>query len=141
MVARRSQPYELLIADDDPSFREVLRIVFEPHFHLVEASCGEEAIEIVQSHAVDIALLDMHMPVLTGLETLRIVRSLKLVLPCIIITADLTDELRRDAAQAEAFSVLRKPVLKSELMSTVSTALETAYDDPDVGRRMMPGRG
>ena len=141
MVARRSQAYELLIADDDPGFREVLRFVFEPHFRLVEASSGEEAIEIVQTRAIDLVLLDMHMPVLTGLETLRIVKSLKLVLPCIIITADPTEELRRDAAAAAAFTVLRKPVHRTELMSTVSTALETAYDDPEVGRRMLPGRG
>lgn len=129
VVARRSQPYELLIADDDSGFRDVLRDVFEPHFHLVEASCGEEAIEIIQHHPVDLALVDMHMHVLTGLETIRIFKSLQALMPCIIITADPTDELRQ-AAQIGEFKLLRKPVPKKELVTTVSSTLQSAYDDP-----------
>ena len=132
MVAKQFPSYELLIADDDAGFREVLRDVLEPFFQLIEASCGEEAIDIMQKREIDLALLDMHMRALTGLETLRIVKSLNAVVPCIIITADPTDELRRDAAEAEAFTVLKKPVARSELVTTVSTALQTAYDDPDV---------
>src|SRR5438034_1329073 len=96
VVAKRYQAYELLIADDDPGFREVLRDVFSPYFSLIEACCGEEAIEIVQQRSIDLALLDMHMRALTGLETLRIVKSLRAILPCIIITADPTEELLRD---------------------------------------------
>jgi two-component system, response regulator PdtaR len=66
MVAKRFQRYELLIVDDDPGFRETLRCVFEPHVQLVEATCGEEAIEIVRDRPVDLVLLDMHMRLLTG---------------------------------------------------------------------------
>ena len=132
MVAKRHQPYELLIADDDPAFRETLRSVLEPRFRLVEATCGEEAIEIVEKRPVDLALLDMHMRVLTGLDTLRIVKTLRSLLPCILVTADATDELRRDAALAEAYTVLSKPVLRSELVTTVSTALRSAYDDDEI---------
>ena len=131
MVAARTQPYQLLIADDDPGFRSALKIILEPHFELFEACSGEEAIEIVEFHPVDIALLDMHMKVMTGLETLRVLRSINSIAPCILITADASEELRRNAAEADAYSVLRKPVSKSELVSTVSTALSEVYDDPD----------
>jgi CheY-like chemotaxis protein len=131
MVARRRKRFELLIADDDVAFRETLRMVLEPHFHTVEASSGEEAIQIVRHQPVDIALFDMHMDVLSGLETVRIVKTLKAILPCIIITGDASDDLYRRAALADAYSVLRKPVTKSELVNTVSTALVDAYDaDP-----------
>ncbi len=132
MVAKRVQPYELLIADDDDGFREALRLVLEPRFRLVEASCGEEAIKIVERHPVDLVLIDMHMRVLTGLETLRIVKTLRALLPCIIITANPTEQLRRDAAEAEAFTVLRKPVPRAELVATVADALHRTYHDPDV---------
>jgi CheY-like chemotaxis protein len=131
VVAARKQHYQLLIADDDPAFRSVLKIILEPHFELFEACSGEEAIEIVEFQPVDIALLDMHMQVMTGLETLRILRSINSVAPCILITADPSEELRRNAAEADAYSVLRKPVSKTELVSTVCTALSDAYDDPD----------
>jgi CheY-like chemotaxis protein len=133
MVAKRARPYELLVADDDAEFRRTLRLVLEPHVDLCEAACGEEAVEIVRTRSVDLVLLDMHMQALSGLDTLRLVKSLRAALPCIIITASFTDELRKRAAQADAFSVLKKPVTRRLLLSTVSRALESAYDDPDVG--------
>ena len=71
------------------------------------------------------------MQQLTGLETLRVLKSVYALAPCILITADATDELRRDATEAQAFSVLAKPVSKQALIETVSTALELAYDDRD----------
>ena len=67
--------------------------------------------------------------VLNGLETIRIVKRLNALLPCIIISADANDELRRCARLADAYSVLKKPVSRRELFATVSTALGGAYDD------------
>jgi len=137
MVAKRVRPYELLVADDDAEFRRTLRLVLEPHVDLCEAACGEEAVEIVRTRSVDLVLLDMNMQALSGLDTLRLVKSLRAALPCIIITASFTDELRKRAAQADAFSVLKKPVTRRLLLSTVSRALQAAYGDPDVGDWLM----
>lgn len=131
MVAPRSKPYSALIADDDPDFRETLRQVLAPFLRTVEARSGEEAIDIVHNRPVDIVLVDMHMHVLTGLETVRIVKRFQASLPCILITADATEELRRDAQSAAAYSVLKKPVTRKELVATVSTALLAAYSDPE----------
>lgn len=131
MVAPRFRAFSALIADDDPDFRETLRLVLAPFLRTVEACCGEEAIDIVHQRRVDIVLVDMHMHVLTGLETVRIVKQYQATLPCILITADATDELRRDAQVVEAYSVLKKPVTRQELVSTVSTALMSAYADSD----------
>ena len=131
MVAPRFKAYSALIADDDPDFREALRMVLAPFLRTVEACSGEEAIDIVHHRRVDIVLVDMHMHVLTGLETVRIVKQFQASLPCILITADATDELRRDARVAEAYSVLKKPVTRQELVSTVSTALLAAYAEAE----------
>ncbi len=68
------QPFRMLIADDDPGFRETLRGIFEPCFQTLEAESGEEAIEIAEAESIDIALLDMHMHLMTGLETLRMLK-------------------------------------------------------------------
>ena len=131
MVAARPKPYQLLVADDDAGFRDALRSIFEPFLRMFEASSGEEAIEIVECQRVDIVLLDMHMDLLTGLETLQIVKSIDAVVPCILVTADVTEQLKREATDSNAYSVLSKPVRKSELVTTVSTALEDAYADPN----------
>jgi CheY-like chemotaxis protein len=129
IVVNPTRPFRMLIADDDSGFRETLRGIFEPRFQMLEAESGEEAIEIAESEPLDIALLDMHMHVLTGLQTLQVLRSVNLLLPCILITADATDDLRRQATQADAYSVLRKPIRKMELVLTVSRALELPADE------------
>lgn len=125
------RPYSALIADDDPDFREALRLVLEPFLRTVEAQSGEEAIEIVQQRPVDIILIDMHMHVLTGLETVRIVKRIHARVPCILITSDASDELRRDARLVAAYTVLKKPVTRKELVTTIATALIDAYSDPN----------
>lgn len=133
MVNAKSQsPYQLLIADDDAGFRDVLKELLDPYFQLFEAESGEEAVELVEQIQVDIVLLDMHMDVLTGLETVRIMKQMNEILPCILITADATDELRQDASAANAYDVLSKPVKRQELVSTVSHALLDTYHDPDI---------
>lgn len=128
MVSERS--YHLLIVDDDASFRETLRLILQPCFELIEAESGEEAVAIVEFRPIDIVLLDMNMQQLTGLETLRIIHQINDQAPCILVTADFSDQLVRDAEDAEAFSVLSKPVKKSTLVETVHTAMTVAYDDP-----------
>lgn len=126
-----NRPYQLLYADDDPGFRDTIRSIFEPHFEMIEACSGEQAIEIANEVRIDLVLLDMHMEVMTGLETMRAIKTIHVVAPCILITGDATDELEAEATDDGAFSVLKKPVRKTELVVTVSTALENAYDDPD----------
>lgn len=123
------QPFQLLIADDDARFREVLRSLLEPFFTLLEASSGEEAIEIVADQRVDLLLLDMHMERLTGIQTIQLVKVIVPVAPCILITADATDELVREATDAEAYSVLKKPVRKVDLLQAVDSAMVAAYQN------------
>lgn len=129
MLVDIPKPYHVLITDDDSAFRDVLRTVLEPFLRTIEASSGEEALDIVQHQRIDLLLIDMHMQSLTGLETVRIVKQTFIRVPCILITADATDDLRREASAAQAFSVLKKPVTRRELMQTVSTALVSAYQD------------
>jgi len=129
---KRTEPYQLLIADDDEGFREVLRAIFEPWFLLFEAASGEEAVEIVEGEHVDIVLLDMNMHQLTGLDTVRIVKRIDAHLPCILCTSDATDELREQAREVDVWSVLAKPVRKRELLTIVSSAIDSTYGDSDV---------
>lgn len=122
------QNYNLLITDDDRTTRETLREVFEPvGFRTFLAESGEEAIDIVQSQDVHLALMDMHLPRLTGLETVEIVRQIKGILPTILISADRDDWLMRQALTAKVFCVLAKPVNKNVLIYVVTRALKKFY--------------
>jgi CheY-like chemotaxis protein len=122
------QPYSLLITDDDPSARETLREIFEPvGYRTYLAGSGEEAIDIVRRQDVHLALMDMNMPTLTGLETVEIVRQMKGLLPTILISAEADDALLRKALSAHVFCVLAKPVSRHAVIYVVSRAIEKFY--------------
>ncbi len=124
--------YSILITDDDRNLRETLAEIVEKRgFHPVLAADGEEALDVVQSKPVHLALLDMHMPKLTGLETLELVRQVNSLLPAILITADATSDLMRQAFHAQVFSVVPKPVNPHIVISTVVRALIRVYGNPD----------
>src|SRR5579871_6741896 len=95
------KPYSILITDDDRDCREALREIVEPEgFRALLASSGEEAVDIVREEPVHVALLDMHLPRMSGLETLELVRQINGLLPCILVTADASAELMRRAFSA-----------------------------------------
>ncbi|HEX3449978.1 MAG TPA: response regulator [Isosphaeraceae bacterium] len=124
-----AQPFSLLITDDDPAARETLRDIFAPQgFNTIMAESGEEAIDLIRDHEVHLALMDMHLPRLSGLETIAIVRQIKGVIPAILITADQDDNLMRRALSEHAFCVLAKPVSKHVVIYVVRKALEKYYN-------------
>jgi CheY-like chemotaxis protein len=133
VMMQPSNPFSILITDDDRDCRESLREIVEAEGYRTRlASCGEEALDIVREEPVHLALLDMHMPTLTGLETLELVKQFNALLPCIIVTADATETLMRKALLAHAFSVIAKPVSKNVVLYTVVRALVRAYGGPQV---------
>ena len=123
------RPPSILITDDEPDFREALRSAFEPRgFRTLLASDGEEALQIVRNEEVHLVLLDMHMPRLTGLETLRLVKQFRAMLPCILLSARLDEMIVEQARLAHAFSVLSKPFTLKQITGVVHQALRRVYD-------------
>jgi CheY-like chemotaxis protein len=119
----------LLITDDDADFRETVRSVFEPRgFRTFTAGDGEEAIEIIHSQEIHLVLLDVHMPKLTGIEVLRLLKQFRALLPCILLSAQLDEIILEQARRAEAFSVLAKPVTLQQLTGAVHQALQRTYN-------------
>jgi CheY-like chemotaxis protein len=119
----------ILIADDDDACRESLREIVEPEgFTAILASSGEEAIDIVQEESIHLALFDMQMPRMTGLETVQLVHQINALLPCILVTANASQEVMRQAFQVRVYSVIPKPVSKQILLYTMLRALK-AYEE------------
>jgi CheY-like chemotaxis protein len=128
MKTSSGQPLSVLIADDDRGAREAIRDIVEPEgFRALLASSGEEAIDMVQEEPVHLFLVDMHMDKLTGLETMQIIHQIDAMLPCILVTADATEELMRQAFTVRAYSVIPKPVSKNVLLYTMVRALMKVY--------------
>ncbi len=120
----------ILITDDDFQFRDTLCGVLEPEgYHLLLADDGLQACEIVEAQTVHLLLMDVHMPKLTGLETLRRVKKIQASLPCILLSARWDDSLRAEATEDGAYAMLAKPVSRGDLTSTVRAALEETYGE------------
>ena len=118
----------LLITDDDPGFRETLHGVFERSgFRTLLAGDGEEALKIVHRELVHVVLLDMHMPRLTGLETLRMLKEFRAMLPCILLSAQWDEWLVEQARRANAYSILSKTVTVGQITGAVRQALQRTY--------------
>jgi two-component system chemotaxis response regulator CheY len=122
--------YSILITDDDLSCREALREIMEVEgYRTLLASSGEEAVDIVHEQGVHLVLLDMHMPRLTGLETIQLMRQVNARMPCILVTGDVNERLLRQACQVRVYSVIPKPVSRNVVLYTVVRALGRCYGD------------
>jgi CheY-like chemotaxis protein len=118
----------ILITDDDVSFRDTVRQTLEPYgYRLSLAADGEEALSILQNNDVHLLLLDMHMPKLTGIETVERARRLQTPPPWILLSARVDDDLLERARRADAFTVLNKPTSRFEITHSVELALRQAY--------------
>ena len=122
----------ILITDDDLAFRETLRGMLEPRgFRTLAAANGEEALRIVGAEPVHLLLLDMHMPRLTGLDTVRRIRQLNSRLPCVLLSAALDEAILHQARLADVFSVLSKPVSRRDITSAVDQVFRRIYGWPN----------
>jgi CheY-like chemotaxis protein len=130
MTAEVTKSYSILITDDDRDYREALRELVEPEgYKTVLASSGEEALDILREEPIHLALFDMHMPRMTGVEAVEIVHQINALLPCILVTADPNEDVMRQAFRVRVYSVLPKPVSKNMLLYTMVRALMKVYGD------------
>ncbi|MDY3559315.1 response regulator [Gemmata sp. JC673] len=121
--------FSILIADDDRGTREALAEMLDRRgFRTVLAADGSQAVELVQVDLVHLVLFDMHMPRLTGLEAFAVIRqTLDRLLPAVLMTADATNDLIRQAFAAQVYSVIPKPVNGNVVLHTLERALVKVY--------------
>ena len=120
--------YSILLTDDDDGSRDVMaRWLDDCGFLTRQATCGEEAIDIVRVETIHLVVFDLHMPRMTGLEALQQVRLFNERLPALLVTAGATREVIRQAQQAQVYSVLPKPVNASLLLHLLRRALNSTY--------------
>jgi CheY-like chemotaxis protein len=123
-----AKDYSIVIADDDTLCRQALEEIVHPEgYRTLLASSGEEVIDLVRDEPVHLVMLDMHMPTLTGMETLMMLRQWHPGLPAILVTGDPSETLLRQAIQAHFYSVIPKPVNKHLVLYTLVKALGRFY--------------
>lgn len=115
----------ILIVDDEKSIRNALREVLEYEKYTVEeAKDGEEALERIRDHDYDVALCDIKMPRMDGLEFLERATMLGTDTQFIMISAHGTIETAVEATKMGAFDFIQKPPDLNRLLLTVRNALD-----------------
>lgn len=124
----------LLISDDDADVRESLAEVFSGQgFETVLVGDGRAALDVVCCRDVHLVLIDFHMPRLTGIEALRLIKQRNEELPVILMSAELTEELAKQVLDERAWAVHRKPVDIRKMQADVLDALRATWKWPLAG--------
>jgi CheY-like chemotaxis protein len=101
---------KILVVDDERSVREVLsEFLTELGYEVVDAGSGTEALSRLGRDRPDAVLLDIRMPELDGVQTLRRIRELNTTLPVLMITGNDDAEVAKETIRLGAFDCLAKP--------------------------------
>lgn len=118
--------YRVFIVDDHFVVREGIKLVIEtnPHFTVVgEASNGKEALKRVEDTQPDVILMDLMMPVMSGLETIAELNVRELSIPIIILTTYNEDDLILKGIELGAKGFLFKDMQRHDLFRTLEAAV------------------
>lgn len=90
VLGRRAERNTILIVDDEEDVRELYRTFLEPRFVVVDAEHGEAALAVMESRRIDLAIIDLHMPVMNGVNLIRAMRASPQLqaIPVIVQTSD-----------------------------------------------------
>lgn len=120
----------LLLADDDENTRKRLAKVLEDEsFIVMQAGTGREAVDIFDREKVDVAILDIKMPEMDGLEALHEMRSISDDFEAIILTGYGDEASAVQALRDGAMNFLKKPVDIDQLILSAQKAMEKLKSD------------
>jgi CheY-like chemotaxis protein len=141
---------KILIIDDDSAVQATIRLILERAGHsVVAAGDGRKGLAVFEAGDFDLLFLDIFMPGMDGIETMRMVHQQRPLIPIIVISGNpILGELGRGpdfltmATKLGAVSSLQKPFKPAALLAAVAGCLETANGPPlpsvaaaDIGSR------
>ena len=139
-MVQASQPgrFKVLLANEQEGWHQTVRRLLEPQgVQTLSARSGREALELIESTPVHVAVLDMQMPQLGGLQVVRMMREARKgqshgqapglpgqTPPAILLANELNSHLLREALAMHVFSVLSKPVDFNVLLDSLARVLK-----------------
>lgn len=115
----------LLVVDDEPLNRDILKRLFYNQFEILEANHGLEAQAILEGRAVDVVVCDHLMPGMTGAELVRLARTRWPATVCLLLTGYDDDPMVSVASKEGAiFEIVAKPWQMVQMKAAVQRALD-----------------
>jgi CheY-like chemotaxis protein len=127
--------FTVLLANEQEDWHQTVRGLLQPQgVQTVSAHSGREALELLESIPVHVAVLDAQMPQLGGLQVVRLLRELHAgpkirATPAILLTSHLTNHLLQEALGMQVFSVLSKPVDFNVLLDALARVLRRYHEN------------
>lgn len=115
----------ILVVDDSRFSRRAMRQALEECGHVVEEACnGAEALARYAERGYDLVTLDLLMPVMDGLTTLKKLREINPALKIIVATADIQSSTRDEVEKLGAAALINKPIDRDQLKRVVASIAE-----------------
>jgi len=112
----------VLVVDDEVGPRESLRAVLKPDYQVLVAAEGEQAIRVVEQEPVDVVLLDLRMPGLSGIRVMEKIKAIDPSIEVILVTGYASYETVLEALRLHAFDYVPKPFNVPHLREMVKRA-------------------
>ena len=133
------QGLSILVGEDNPTNQKVICKILEYGNHVITlAENGEQVLDKLEDDDFDLVILDMHMPVMNGIEVTKLFRFTnpeKKHMPILMLTANATTEALRACEEAGLDAYLTKPVEPQKLLNTISSLMENRkYNRPARGK-------
>jgi DNA-binding NtrC family response regulator len=117
--------FNVLVVDDEDDFREVTsKRLTKRGLKVWDAESGAKALEILQESRIDVVLLDVKMPGMDGIETLRHIRNLKPLIEVVLLTGHASVDSGIEGMKLGAFDYLMKPIELEPLLEKLTDAYE-----------------
>jgi len=123
METKNNAP-NVLIVDDEIGPRESLRMILKPYYNVFTVESGYAAIQMAQQVDLDVITLDLKMPGISGIDTLKELRSIDQEVMVIIITGYGTLQTAIEAIRYGVFDYIPKPFNVPEIMSIIDKAVQ-----------------
>ncbi|MDF2939631.1 MAG: histidine kinase [Gammaproteobacteria bacterium] len=139
------QHIKVLAVDDNPANLKLLQVILnEIGVSVFTASSGQQAIDITASQSIDLILMDIQMPEMSGVEAMKAIRQLKLntYIPIIAVTADVM-EGQKESLLAEGMDDYQtKPISEAQLRAIIQkwVTTEEALIDLELGKKLAGGK-
>lgn len=121
---QRGRKGTLLIVDDEEGPRQSLRVIFKDDYDLLMASDGATAIELAQNHKIDVAVCDIRMAGMSGIEVLERLKYVNPLLEVVMMTAFETADTMRQALRLRACDYINKPFDIATMRAAVASAMQ-----------------
>jgi signal transduction histidine kinase len=114
----------LLIVDDEDGARQAVRVIFKEDYEILMAADGASAVELAQKHPIDVAVLDIRMAGMSGIEVLERLKYVNPAIEAVMMTAFETADTMLRALRLRACDYINKPFDVSTMRAAVATAMQ-----------------